>query len=52
MVDFIEEFPSNYSEEIRTISRELRAMGRQAMRGAREFLYYDAINYSLSNSLA
>ncbi len=50
MVDFVEEFLSNYSEEIRTISRELRAIGRRAMPGAHEFLYYDAINYSLSNS--
>ncbi len=50
MVDFVEEFLSNYSEEIRTISRELRAMGRRAMPGAHEFLYYNAINYSLGNS--
>ncbi len=50
MVDFVEEFLSNYSEEIRTISRELRANGRRAMPGAHEFLYYDAVNYSLSNS--
>lgn len=50
MSDSVEMFLSNYPEEIQTISRELRAMARRAMRGAHEFLYYDAINYSLSNS--
>lgn len=50
MSDTVEEFLLNYPEEIRTISRELRAMARRAIRGAHEFLYYDAINYSLSNS--
>ncbi len=50
MADVVEEFLSNYPEEVWTISRELRKMARSAMRGAREFLYYDAINYSLSNS--
>ena len=48
--DAVEMFLSNYPEEIRTISRELRAIARRAMPGAHEFLYYDAINYSLSNS--
>lgn len=50
MSDSVEVFLSNYPEEIMTISRELRAIARRAMRGAYEFLYYDAINYSLSNS--
>ena len=49
MSDPVEMFLSNFPEEIRTISRELRAMVRRAMPGAHEFLYYDAINYSLSN---
>lgn len=43
-------FLSNYPEEIQTVSRELRSIARRAMPGAHEFLYYDAINYSLSNS--
>ena len=50
MSDSVEMFLSNYPEEIQTISRELRAIARRAMPGAHEFLYYDAINYSLSNS--
>jgi hypothetical protein len=50
MVDVVEEFLSNYPEEIRRISSELRNMARRAMRGAHEFLYYDAINFSLSDS--
>lgn len=50
MSDFVEMFLSNYSKEIQTISRTLRAIARRAMPEAREFLYYDAINYSLSNS--
>jgi len=50
MPDSVEMFLSNYREEIQTISRELRAIARRAMSGAHEFLYYDAINYSLSNS--
>lgn len=50
MSDSVEMFLSNYLEEIQTISRELRAIARRAMPGAHEFLYYDAINYSLSNS--
>ncbi|SRR5712692_8786783 len=50
MADVVEEFLSNYPEEIRTIVAELRKMARRAMPGAHEFLYYDAINYSLSDS--
>ncbi len=50
MVDTVVEFLSDYPEEIRAISGELRDMARNAMPGAHEFLYYDAINYSLSNS--
>ena len=50
MSDSVEMFLSNFPEEIQTISRELRSMARRAMPGAHEFLYYDAINYSLSNS--
>ena len=50
MSDSVEMFLSNFPEEIQTISRELRAIARRTMPGAHEFLYYDAINYSLSNS--
>ena len=50
MTDVVEEFLSSYPEEIRRISGELRKMARSAMHGAHEFLYYDAINYSLDDS--
>ena len=48
-LDWMESFLSNYTEEIRAISRELRVMVRAAMPRAHEFLFYDAINYSLSS---
>jgi hypothetical protein len=50
MADPIEEFLSNYPEEIRTMIKELRNVVKSAMHGAHEFLYYDAINYSLNDS--
>ena len=50
MVDVVKEFLSNYPEGIRKISLELRKMARKTMPGAHEFLYYDAINYSLDDS--
>ncbi len=50
MPDPVKEFLSNYPEEIRAIIGELRKMARSAMHGAHEFLYYDAINYSLNDS--
>ncbi len=50
MADVVKEYLSNYPEEIRKISEELRKMARSAMAGAHEFLYYDAINYSLNDS--
>ena len=50
MADVVKEFLSSYSEEIRRISEDLRKMARSAMPGAHEFLYYDAINYSVSDS--
>jgi uncharacterized protein YbjQ (UPF0145 family) len=43
-------FVSNYSEEVRAIVKELRNLARSAMHGAHEFLYYDAISYSLDDS--
>src|SRR6267378_1604799 len=50
MADVIEEFLSSYPEEVRKVIRELRKMARSSMPGAHEFLYYDAINYALSDS--
>ena len=50
MVDVVKEFLSNYPEGIRKITLELRKMARKTMPGAHEFLYYDAINYSLDDS--
>jgi hypothetical protein len=50
MADVVEEFLSNYPEEIRRISVELRKMARNTMPRAHEFLYYDAINYSVDDS--
>jgi hypothetical protein len=50
MADVIEEYLSSYAEEIRKISSELRKIARNAMPRAHEFLYYDAINYSLDDS--
>lgn len=46
----MEEFLSNYPEELRTIIGELRGVARSAMPEAHEFLYYDALNFSLSDS--
>ncbi len=50
MADVVQEFLSNYPEEIRRISAELRDMARKAMPQAHEFLYYDAVTYSLDSS--
>jgi len=50
LADVVKEFLSNYPDQIRMITEELRHMARSAMRGAHEFLYYDAVNYSLSDS--
>jgi hypothetical protein len=50
VADIVEEFLSNYPEEIRRISAELRKIARNTMPRAHEFLYYDAINYSLDDS--
>jgi hypothetical protein len=50
MADPIEEFLSNFPGEIRKITGELRKIARSAMPRAHEFLYYDAVNYSLNDS--
>src|SRR5215472_12327541 len=46
----IEEFLSSYPDGVRSIIKELRNMVKDAMRGAHEFLYYDAVNYSVDDS--
>jgi hypothetical protein len=50
LADVVDEFLSNYPAEIRKISAELRKIARKVMPKAHEFLYYDAINYSLDDS--
>ena len=50
MADFIEGFLSNYSEEVQAVCKKLRDIARHEMKHAQEFLYYNAINYSLSSS--
>jgi len=50
LADVVEEFLSNYPDQIRKITAELRNIARSAMPRAHEFLYYDAVNYSLSDS--
>jgi hypothetical protein len=50
LADVVEEFLSNYPDQIRMMTEELRHIARSAMPGAHEFLYYDALNYSLSDS--
>jgi hypothetical protein len=50
VADVVEGFLSNYPEDMRRISVELRKMVRNTMPRAHEFLYYDAINYSLDDS--
>jgi hypothetical protein len=50
MADTVQEFLSNFPEGVRKISAELRKMAKNMMPKAHEFLYYDAINYSLDDS--
>src|SRR5216683_7354483 len=50
MVDVVEEFLSGYPDQIQKITEEVRHMARRVMPRAHEFLYYDAVNYSLSDS--
>src|SRR5438128_9513652 len=50
MVDVVKEFLSSYPAQIRNIAEELLHLARRAMPRAHEFLYYDAVNYSLSDS--
>ncbi len=50
MADIVEEFLSNYPDQVQSIIRELRGIVRKAMSKSHESLYYDAINYSISDS--
>jgi hypothetical protein len=50
MADVVDQFLSNYPVQIRKITEELRHIARSAMSRAHEFLYYDAVSYSLSDS--
>lgn len=46
----MEEFLSNFPDPVRKITNELRKTVRDAMPKAHEFLYYDAVNYSVNDS--
>ena len=46
----MEGFLSNYSEDVQAIARKLRDIARHEMKHAQEFLYYNAISYSLTSS--
>jgi len=50
MANPIEEFLSGFPGSIRAIVEELRKIARNTMSQAHEFLYYDAINYSVNDS--
>src|SRR3989442_1884514 len=50
MVDVVEAFLSNYPDQIRKMTEEVRHMASRARPRSYEFLYYDAVNYSLSDS--
>src|SRR3989442_9341443 len=50
LVDVVAEFLSTCPEEIQAMVGELRHMARKAMRGAYEFLYYNTVTYSHSDS--
>ena len=46
----VEEFLSNLPDDIQTITRELCAVARKKMPGAHEFIYHNAVGYSVSDS--
>ena len=46
----VEEYLSNLSPDKQAITRELCIVARQNMRGAHEFIYHDAVGYSVSKS--
>jgi len=46
----VEEYLSNLPPDLQAITRELRTVARQNMPGAHEFIYHDAVGYSVSES--
>ena len=46
----VEEFLSNLPSDVQTIARELVAVARKKMPGAHEFIYHNAVGYSVSDS--
>jgi hypothetical protein len=46
----VEEFLSNLAPDLQTITRELVAVARKKMTGAHEFIYHNAVGYSVSES--
>jgi hypothetical protein len=46
----VEEFLSNLPSDVQAIARELVAVARKKMPGAHEFIYHNAVGYSVSDS--
>jgi hypothetical protein len=46
----IKDWLSNLPPDLRAIAKKLRAVARKNMPGAHEFIYHDAIGYSVSDS--
>jgi hypothetical protein len=46
----VEEYLSNLAPDLQAITRELCAVARQNMNGAHEFIYHDAVGYSVTES--
>ena len=46
----VEEWLTNLADDLQAIAKALRAVARKNMPNAHEFIYHDAIGYSVSNS--
>jgi|SRR5688572_32023489 len=46
----VEEYLSNLAPDLQAITRELCEVARKNMPGAHEFIYHDAVGYSVSES--
>ena len=46
----VEEFLSNLPADVQAITRELVALARKKLLGAHEFIYHNAVGYSVSDS--
>lgn len=46
----VEEWLTNLSDDLQAIAKALRAVARKNMPNAHEFIYHDAIGYSVSDS--